>query len=330
MKLLSAALVLIILFFAAYEIFLFFEPLKIDETLIEINKGASAQEIAQKLYRKNIIRSKNWFYIYVKLSGKDKQLSWGKYLFFGNYSLLDVVEKLISGKVVLNKLTIPEGLTIRKTCRLLSRNKFGNYLKFKKLCNDSLYASQLTGFDIPNLEGFLYPETYFFPESASEDYIIRTLVNRFFTQTAELDFNPTLGLDFYETLIVASIVEKEARVESEKPLIASVYLNRIRYGMKLQADPTVAYILEQMGRTRYRIYYRDLKIESPYNTYLNKELPPTPICSPSYTTIKAVLHPQESDYFYFFADKSKGTHIFSKTYSEHLQKQRNLKKKNGK
>jgi len=328
MKLLSAAIIVVILFFAIYGIFLFTFPLRVEETLIEIKQGESAFSIAQKLYNQSVVRSKNWFYLYVKLTESDRDLSYGKYLFHGNLSLVKVVSKLKQGRVFLRKITIPEGYTIKKVCRKLSKNDFGDHKTFFNLCNDEKFAKKLTGFPVTNLEGFLYPETYSFPEQVSEEFIISHMVKEFFKQTGQLNFVPDEKLDFYETIILASIVEKEARVEDEKPIIASVYLNRIEYNYKLQADPTVAYILEQSGKSRKKIFYKDLEINSPFNTYKYFGLPPTPICSPSGSTIESVLKPAVTDYFFFFADDN-GRHIFSQTYSQHLSKQRNLKAANG-
>ena len=328
MKPLSAAIIVVILFFAIYGIFLFTFPLRVEETLIEIKQGESAFSIAQKLYNQSVIRSKNWFYLYVKLTESDRDLSYGKYLFHGNLSLVKVVAKLKQGRIFLRKITIPEGYTIKKICRKLSQHNFGDHKTFLRLCNDEEFARKLTGFQVINLEGFLYPETYSFPEEVSEEFIISHMVKEFFKQTGQLNFVPDEKLNFYETIILASIVEKEARVEDEKPIIASVYLNRLEYKYKLQADPTVAYILEQSGKSRKKIFYKDLEINSPFNTYKYFGLPPTPICSPSGSTIESVLKPAVTDYFFFFANDN-GRHIFSQTYSQHLSKQRNLKAANG-
>ena len=329
MKNLFYIIILVILIFVAQSIFLFFESVQLDEVFVDIKEGDSALTIAQKLADKGIITSKAWFYIYVKSAGVTQELSFGRYLFFGEFTLTDVVKKIKTGQVYLKRITIPEGLTVKKTCRRLARNGFGDYQKLNELANDSIFARKLTGFSIPALEGFLYPETYYFPEEITEEEILTNLVRRFFIQTAELDFEPREDMDFYETIIMASIIEKEAIYDDEKPTIASVYMNRIEYGMKLQADPTIAYILELLGRTRKRLYYKDLAIPSPYNTYLNKGLPPTPICSPSLASIRAVLYPADTDYFFFFANSKSRRHIFSQTYSQHLSKQRELKKKNG-
>jgi len=300
-------------------------PKQINESVIDIAKGEPAQKIAEILYEKGIIRSDKIFYFYVKLHKIDKKLSFGKYHFAGRLSMPEIVDILEKGKVVLRKVTIPEGLTIKKTSRVLSQYGFVDNEKFIALCEDSLFAKKLTGFPISSLEGFLYPETYHFPYEVSEEYIINTLVQSFFDQTQHFDFAPNKGLGFYDTIILASIVEREARFDDEKPTIASVYLNRLKYNYKLQADPTVAYALELKGRIRKKIYYRDLKIDSPFNTYKHFGLPPTPICSPSVSAIKAVLEPAETDYFFFFANGN-GRHEFNQTYQQHLKQQNRLNK----
>lgn len=324
---LSIFILLSIIF--GYLIYLCTFPREINETIIEIKEGETALTIAKKLYNKNLIISREAFYLYIKLSNSQGSLSFGKYLFKGRLSMIDIIRLIKSGKVLLNKITIPEGLTAWKTCRLLAKKGFGKYRNFLELCNDSLFAKKLTGFSIPNLEGFLYPETYHFPDAVSEEFIISHLVNEFFIQTADLNFKPNAKLDFYETIILASIVEREAKIDDEKPTIASVYLNRINYNYKLQADPTVAYVLELAGKKRDKIYYRDLEIDSPYNTYKHEGLPPTPICSPSRSSILAVLNPAETDYFFFFANGT-GRHEFTQTYQQHLFKQNQLKAENGK
>ncbi len=300
-------------------------PKQVNEVLIDISKGESAHSIAAKLYEKNVIRSKRVFYLYVKFSDIDKTLSFGKYHFSGKLSLPDVVKVLELGKVVLRKVTIPEGLTVKKTAKVLSQYGFVDQDKFITLCNDSLFTRKLTGFSVSSLEGFLYPETYHFPYEVSEQYIIKTLVQEFFSQTQEFDFVPNKDLDFYETLVLASIVEREARFRDEQPTIASVYLNRIKYNYKLQADPTVAYALELQGKIRKKIYYRDLKIDSPYNTYKYLGLPPSPICSPAISAIQAVLEPAETDFFFFFANGT-GRHEFNQTYQQHLDQQNMINK----
>ena len=319
---------ILIILVSTYLAYLLYAPKEIKETIIAIEQGQSAQSIANRLYNKNLIRSKDAFYLYIRFTGSQGQLSYGKYLLKGSMNIIDVINLIKSGKVYLRKITIPEGLTAWKTCRLLAKNDFGDYHKFLSLCKDSTFAKKNTGFNIPNLEGFLYPETYHFPDDASEEFILSHIVKEFFNQTAELDFVPNKQLNFYETINLASIVEREARFDDEKPTIASVYINRLNYNYKLQADPTIAYFLELAGKTRKKIYYKDLRIKSPYNTYLNYGLPPTPICSPSVSSIAAVLNPAETDYFFFFANG--GRHEFTKTYKQHLNRQNVIKAANGK
>lgn len=321
--------IVLIMVFAGYFAYLIYVPKQLKETIIEIKQGEASRTIAERLYNKNLIRSKIAFQLYIRLTGSQGKLSYGKFLLKGSINQVDVINLIRSGKVYLRKVTIPEGFTAWKTCRLLARKNFGDYDKLLALCVDSTFAKKNTGFSIPNLEGFLYPETYHFPDDASEEFILSHMVREFFKQTVELDFVPNEKLDFYETIILASIVEREARFEDEKPIIASVYLNRLNENYKLQADPTIAYFLELAGKTRKKIYYKDLKIESPYNTYLNYGLPPTPICSPSVSSIAAVLNPAETDYFFFFATET-GRHEFTQTYRQHLNRQNLLKKSNGK
>lgn len=312
----------IALMIIGYNINLLYFPTTVDEVLLTVERGDSAQTIATKLLQKGIIRNDLLFYLYVRIRGLQGSLDFGTYLFDGKLSMADVVEIIQQGKVKLNRITIPEGLTIRKTSRLLAKKGFGDYAKFRSLAYDTTFVRTCTGFNVPSLEGFLFPETYFFPDGVSEEFILKHMAREFFRQTASLNFEPNENLSFYETITLASIIEREARFDDEKPIIASVYLNRIEDNLKLQACPTVAYTLEQMGKSRERLYYRDLQIDSPYNTYRNYGLPPTPICSPSKSSIEGVLHPAQTNYFFFFANN--GRHVFSQTYDQHMAKQRSL------
>lgn len=320
----SLFLILVVLSISLMQIHYVTKPLKVEETIIKIPPNTNADKIAFTLFEHNIIRSPLYFRIYVKTHHLAKHLSYGNYVFNGELDLPKVVDILVNAKVRLNKVTIPEGLTVWKTARLLSKKGFVEYQKFIFLANDPDFAKEMTGFKIKSLEGFLYPETYFFPDGISEKYVIKTMVEQFFHQTKKLNFDESNGLDFYQTVILASIVEKEAKISSEKPKIASVYLNRLGIHQKLQADPTIAYFLDLRGINRKKIYYKDLEINSPYNTYKFKGLPPTPICNPSISSIKAVLNPMNTTYFYFFAD-GHGHHIFSDTYYQHLTRQRIMK-----
>ena len=320
--LLILLLLITILIFVIY----YFQSYDVEETIINIPEGDSALQIANILHSHDIIQSRLLFNLYVRLHQIDKQLSYGKYLFRGKLNLKEVSEILTSAKIMLRPVTIPEGLSLRKTCQILSRSGFGSYQKFMSICEDSIFATQLTGFPVRSLEGFLFPETYRISEEASEEYIIKTMVNVYFKQTKDIDFSKA-PIDRYSCLILASIVERESHYYNEMPLVAGVYLNRLEDNHRLQADPTVAYILDEQGKRRKKIYYKDLKIDSPYNTYKYTGLPPTPICSPGKAAIKSAVMPQKTDYYFFFAS-SGGRHEFSRTYHEHLRKQNELKKQN--
>lgn len=326
MKKFGIILIILISIALALCVYHYFGAYEVEETIVEIPRGTPAFQIATRLHAHNIIRSRLLFNLYVRLNHIDKKLSYGRYLFRGKMNMAKVTNVLTSGKIELKSVTIPEGLSLRKTCRILANANFGSYKKFMELCENSEFASELLGFEVRSLEGFLFPETYRISEEASEEYILKVLVREYFRQTADINY-ANAPLDQYQTLILASIVEREARHNEEKPLIAGVYLNRLEDKHKLQADPTVAYILDEMGKKRKKIYYKDLKIDSPYNTYKYTGLPPAPICSPGLQAIKGVIEPQRTDYYFFFAS-SGGRHEFSKTYREHLRKQNELKKLN--
>jgi UPF0755 protein len=326
MKLFGIIIIFLLIITLALFLVYYFGDYEVEETIININEGASAHQIANLLHADNIIRSRFLFNLYVRINDIDKHLSYGKYIFKGNVNLKKISGILTSAQIYLRPITIPEGLSLKKTCRLLSNANFGSYKEFISLCQDPQFASNLVGFPVRSLEGFLFPETYRISEEASEEYIIKIMVREFFRQTADLDYS--LGsLDNYSTLILASIVEREARFHSEMPIIAGVYLNRLEDKHKLQADPTVAYILDESGKNRSKIYYKDLRIDSPYNTYKYTGLPPGPICSPGIEAIRSVIDPQRTAYYFFFAS-SGGRHEFSRTYQEHLRKQNEMKREN--
>ncbi|MEA1973370.1 MAG: endolytic transglycosylase MltG [Candidatus Cloacimonadota bacterium] len=292
----------------------------IPETVFRVDKGETAKTIANNLFEQNIINCKYGFILFAKYNSLDSSLKSGDYIFSGQLNIIDVVKKIQEGRVKTKKLKIIEGFRIEEVIQQLSDKGFGDYKTFNKLVYDTLFIKEITRFDIQSLEGFIYPDTYFLSEGLSEKFIIEYLVKAHFKKTDNLDFSKS-NLTYYEVLKLASIVEKEVINRGESSLVASVYLNRLKKNMMLQADPTVSYILEKNNKRKEIILYKDLKIKSPYNTYLHIGLPPTPICSPSIVAIEAVLNPQKTDFFYFFAD-GKGNHIFSETYTQHLNRQK--------
>ncbi len=292
-----------------------------DEQIVNVRSGDNARIIAGKLYDARIIHSRTMFLIVAKLRSADRDLKPGSYIFGGKANLWQTVSRLQDGKSEAINITFPEGLSLYKTCMKIDRSGLIPFDSLMASATDPILVKRLTGMDIPSLEGFLYPETYSFSITLSADSILATQTTEFFKRLSTAGINPAAIPDFYSKLILASIVEKEAGPSGERELIAGVFLNRLNRGMRLQSCPTVDYIMEPKGVKKDVLSYRDTQIPSPYNTYMNSGLPPTPIANPRIESIQAVLHPKQSSYLYFFADR-KGKNIFSSSYEEHLQKQR--------
>jgi len=320
-------------FFVFFVIFLFILaflfPLSNKNKVVYLpfRKGETLNDFSKKLKENKVIRFELFFKALIKISGKDKNIRSGIYRFVYNQGeILAFIEILTQKPKPLEvKITIFEGLNSFQIAKLLKENLKINEKNFLSLVNDSLFINELSKKfeklkNLKSLEGFLFPETYVFFEGENEKFIIEKLVQTFFDKIKPFDslFNNS-KLKFYDIIILASIVEKEALYEDEKPLIASVYLNRLKKNMPLQANPTLAYILKT---NTYWLNEEALKYDSPYNTYLYLGLPPTPICSPSLSSILSVLKPKETNYLFFVANKD-GRHLFSRTYEEHI---RNIKK----
>lgn len=256
------------------------------------------------------------FKVYLKYRNEGKGIKAGYYELKGEMSMKDLIDVLEAGKDKVFKLTIPEGYSIAEIADLLEKNG--------RIDKDKFYK-EFNGIEFPyptpegNFEGYLYPETYYIPESYNERLIIRTLLREFLKK-----FPPEKYEDkdeFYQKLIMASILEREAKLDKEKPLMASVFYNRIKKKMTLSSDATVNFLYDYKKR---RMYYKDLEIDSPYNTYKYKGLPPGPISNPSVVSVEAAYNPADTDYLFFVATGD-GGHFFSKTYKEHLEFQRKNK-----
>ncbi len=296
-----------------------FVPLNAPEVIIRIKPGENTATIASQLKEKKVIRSELLFRIMAKLDGSDRHLKAGHYVFGGNCSLMQTLERIRSGRSTLIHLTIPEGFSLYKTIRQMERVGIGPYDSLLAIATDPSVVKALTGFDKPTLEGFLYPETYAFDIDIEPRYIFGMMTGQFFKKLAENKYEITEQEEFYRNLILASIVEQEAVLEREKPLIAGVFLNRLAKNMRLESCPSVDYILERQDIRRRQLTETDLQIDSPYNTYRIDGLPPNPICNPSISSLQAVYYPQVTDFLYFFAD-FEGNNIFSRTYTEHQNK----------
>ena len=291
--------------------------------VITVDRGSSASQIYDQLGSQRLVSNKLLFKIAARIFGIDRRIRAGKYLFVGNYSDYNVLRLLSTGKSnLLVQVTIPEGLTIRQIAAIMDREVGVDSTEFVDIAmKDSL--SHALGLPSKNLEGFAFPETYEFYYGTDPREILERMVDEF-----KLFFNDSLKnrleklhVSLLEVVTIASIVEAEAKVDSERAIIASVYYNRLRKGMPLEADPTIEYALGQ----HRRIYYKDLHIRSPYNTYKKIGLPPTPICNPGRKSILAALYPAETNYLYFVATGS-GGHRFSRTFAQHLRAVRAYRK----
>jgi len=302
-----------------------YTPIDIDHTLCEIQYGDTGKSISKKLYENNIISNKKLFSLLIRYKDLDKSLKAGHYLFTGKLNMFDVLDLIVSGEILVDRVTIPEGFSVYRTLKLISSKGIGNYDKYLLLVKDKDFILSVTGFNVDSLEGFLYPDTYIFGYDMNEENVLKAMVKNFYSRLDQACIIIDDKEQFYKELILASIVEKEVIFNDEKPLIAGVYINRLKNKMKLQACPTVTYYLEPEFKYISNLTYTETRNPSPHNTYVISGLPPTPICSPAVSTMFATLNPDKTPYLFFFADR-KGRHIFSKNYKDHIRMQNELGK----
>lgn len=288
------------------------------DAVVKISKGDNLRTVAEKLETAQIIYNKYIFIALAKIYGKEDNLIPGEYNISSGLTYLNVLNTVTDPAVIRTvTVTIPEGMNIRQIARLL-QNRIGvDSAKFvAESKNDSLL--KLIGIEAGDLEGYLFPDTYQlrFNSLNREKEIISVMASTFrrrITPDIREEMNRQ-GKTLLQIITMASIIEGETRYEPEKKTISGVYYNRLKKGMKLQADPTVQYILP--GGSKNRLLFSDLKIESPYNTYLYKGLPPGPINNPGLSSILAALYPEENKYLYFVA-KGDGAHRFAESYDGH-------------
>lgn len=282
---------------------------------IRIKYGTSPDSIATLLQREEVISSASRFRWALKLTGKGGALRAGHFRIPRPLSNRKAIYALTDGPQILTRVTIPEGFTARKIAGLFQQKMEIDSLRFMQLTRDSSFIARFD-IDSKNLEGYLFPETYHFPYGANEAQLITPLVQQFKKVIWDTLYarSQEMGFTTHEMVTLASIVQAEARLIREMPTIASVYHNRLRLGIPLQADPTIQYILPDGPR---RLLYRDLELESPYNTYLFRGLPPGPIGNPGQAALLATLRPEATSYLFFVAD-TKGGHTFSTNFRRHL------------
>ncbi len=295
-------------------IFIFNQPTGVGKKEVEIRHGATVKQISQQLYQKRLIRSPRLLQILAQLNGSSRRLKAGIHPLDGQMTTWEVLLELERSRDVTQNVTILEGLEKTKIAAILSEKMNLDQKKLLLLMNSAAFCKTLS-VQAKDLEGYLFPETYNFPITASEQQVLHRMVEhchavfdeRLQSRARELE------MSIHEVITLASIIEGETSWDSERDTIAAVYHNRLKKGMRLQADPTVQYALP--GEPR-RLFYKDYSYDSPYNTYRQAGLPPGPINNPGRASIEAALFPADVDYLYFVAT-GKGGHIFTRTLQEH-------------
>jgi peptidoglycan lytic transglycosylase G len=281
---------------------------------VTVPQGASVRAAADSLAAAGVVRSARWFRMYAWARGGDRRIRAGTYLLRRGDSWSTVLDMLRSGRGLVHTVTIPEGFSLRLIVPLLADKLDVPLDSVQAAVRDTALLARLD-LATPTLEGYLFPDTYTFPDGTTAREAVNEMVRQFEREwkpawTARLD---SIGLSRNDVMTLASIVEKEAELPEERPVIAAVYMNRLRAGMLLQADPTVQYALPHHVD---RLLYKDLKVRSPYNTYLHPGLPPGPIASPGEASIVAALYPAHVPFRYFVAAPD-GHHEFRVNYQGH-------------
>lgn len=289
----------------------------------DIPTGSNSRTIARRLVAEKLIRSGYAFRLLVRYRGIGRRLQAGTYTLRRNMALADILDEFEKGQVTLISWTVPEGLTMAAIADLWEAGGFGTAAAFRE-ASETTRLLKMHGLEDKTMEGYLFPNTYKFAKGTTAEKVVEMMLGEFKRNWIEaFDEDASgLGCTRHEIVTLASIIEEEAQSKSERPRIASVFHNRLRRGWRLQADPTVLYAL---GNPERLLTKADLDVDSPYNTYMYKGLPPGPIANPGVDSIIAVLRPEKTDYLYFVAI-GEGKHHFSKTLSEHNRMVRKMRR----
>jgi len=282
---------------------------------VEVRKGQRTAAILRHLQEQGVLRDEYVPLIYMKVVRHNESIKAGLYEFSKPISAADVMEKLIRGDVIIRSVTVREGLDRFAIGRLFASEGFGRVGVWDKLTADPEWIRDLDP-EAKTLEGYLFPDTYKLTPGTPAPKIVEMMVQNF-----RRHFGPempyiTTGLGLHQTVTLASIVEMEAKLPQERPLVASVYLNRVRRHMLLDADPTVIYGLKLSNRWTGNIRKVDLQLESPYNTYRYPGFPPGPIANPGLASLRAAAAPAKTEYLYFVA-RHDGSHAFATNINDH-------------
>jgi len=285
-----------------------------DAVHIHIKKGMTVRQIAHVLQREAIIGDTGRFVWTVRVMRKAGALKAGHYRFDQRLSNWNLVKRLTNGDVLLQRVTLPEGMRASFVAARLHKVLAVDSAEVMSYVTNEAYTRSL-GIDAEGLEGYLYPDTYAFEENSSIDLILRRMVSRFHEMVDQniLSCCDSLGLSLHQVITLASIIEGEVVLDRERAIVSSIYHNRLKKRMYLQSCPTIQYLLPEGPR---RLLDKDLEIDSPYNTYRHFGLPPGPVGNPGIVSILAACQPARTDYLYLVA-KGDGSHSFSKTLTEH-------------
>lgn len=296
-------------------------PSEISQDVVyEVTPGKAFNTIASELEGKGLVRNAFFFSMFARLTGERSKLKVGEYLLRTNMRPREVLDVITSGKSIARSFTVSEGLSIYEIADLYEKQGFGTAANFLSLVRDPQLIRTLLGESQESLEGYLFPETYMLTKFTDTKTLISNMVKRFLYVYNEVTVQANLpGWSRHQIVTLASIIEKETGAPEERPLISSVFHNRLQKKMRLQTDPTVIYgKAEKTGRIEINITRADLSTPTRYNTYTIPGLPPGPIANPGREAISAALQPESSDYI-FFVSQNDGTHIFSVDYKNHEQ-----------
>lgn len=282
--------------------------------VVIVEPGQKFRHFSEMLFQKGLIDHPAKFRLFARIKKYDKNIKAGEYILSSTMTPKKILEITVNGKVYLHKFTVPEGYNLHQVAKAFSRAGFGSETDFFKAATNSDFA-HAKGIEGKTFEGYLFPDTYYFPRGITPDQVISTMVKRFWTL-----FKPewkerakTLGLTLHQVVILASMIEKETGVAAERPIISSVFHNRLHRNMRLESDPTVIYAIKNY---KGNITRKDLEHPTPYNTYTIKGLPAGPISNVGIKALEAALYPVDTPFIYFVSKKD-GTHQFSTNFVNH-------------
>ena len=283
--------------------------------LFVVAPGDALGPVTRRLEAEGLIRNARVLELLGRVSGRAASLRAGEYAFSADLTAPEILDRIVEGRIVTYPVVLPEGWTAAQIGARLAAEGFVDELAFAAVVADAAFAREL-GVPADSLEGYLYPETYRMRKGLPAREVARLMVDQFHVAWAEVEAGAAArGMSMHEVVTLASVVEKETGAAQERPLIASVFHNRLDRNMRLESDPTTIYGIPDFDGNLRRVHLDDRG--NPYNTYRHKGLPPGPIASPGLGSLRAVVAPAESDFF-FFVSRNDGTHKFSKTYREHV------------